>query len=236
MHLLITRPETEAATFRARLEALGHTVSVDPLLTIEHLPVAADALRGTTGLIVTSRNGLRALAAPPAIDDARKLPLIAVGTGTEQLARDLGFESITVGPGTGADLVPIIVQMAGASPGPFTHVRGEDVAFDLKTALASHGIDLRELVTYRARAAERLHPDTENLLAEGKLDAIILMSPRTARIFTQLVQAAALEKAVKALRLLCLSPAVAAAIEPIGATRVEVAERPNLEGMLATVT
>ena len=101
MHVLITRPEPDAAALRAQLEALGHQVTVEPLLKIEHLPIASDVLDGIAGLIVTSRNGLRALAASAAFNAARELPLIAVGPGTAQLARELGFAHVVEGSGTG---------------------------------------------------------------------------------------------------------------------------------------
>ena len=34
MHLIVTRPEEDAMPLKARLEALGHTVTVAPLLRI----------------------------------------------------------------------------------------------------------------------------------------------------------------------------------------------------------
>lgn len=236
MHLLVTRPEAEADAFRARLEALGQTVTVEPMLRIDILPIAPDALQGSAGIIATSRNGLRALADSPAIEAARRLPLIAVGPGTAQLARDLGFTDITTGPGTGAELVPLIAERAAALDAPLTHIRGEEVAFDLRTALSRRGIALRELIAYRSVPADALGQNTQKLLANGKVDGVILMSPRTARIFARLIGAAGLEKAASGLVLLCLSKAVAAAAEPIGAARVEVADTPDMEGMLSTVT
>ncbi len=132
MHVLITRPEPDAAALRAQLEALGHQVTVEPLLKIEHLPIASDVLAGIAGLIVTSRNGLRALAASAAIDAARELPLIAVGPGTAQLARELGFAHIVEGSGTADALVPVIVETSREVYGTLAHLRGEDVAFDLR--------------------------------------------------------------------------------------------------------
>ena len=86
MHVLITRPEPDAAALRAQLEALGHTVTVEPLLRSSICRLPADAVDGVAGLVVTSRNGLRALAASPAFDAALELPLIAVGPGTAGLA------------------------------------------------------------------------------------------------------------------------------------------------------
>jgi uroporphyrinogen-III synthase len=236
MHLLITRPEADAAALRGELEALGHTVTVEPLLTISPLPVAADAVDGVTALVATSRNGLRALAGSPAFEAARKLALIAVGPGTAKLARDLGFTRVTFGKGTGADLVPIIVATAREVGGPVAHIRGEDVAFDLRTATQERGIDLREITTYKAVPAERFGPQTRDLIGSGTVNAVILMSPRTGSIFTRLARAEGLAKAAQSLGFLCLSPAVAATVEPLGSARVEIAESPDAAAMLAAVT
>jgi uroporphyrinogen-III synthase len=179
---------------------------------------------------------LRALADSSVLNAARRLPLFAVGSGTAQLASDLGFENVIAGTGTGADLVPVIAEAAAASAGPLVHVRGEEVAFDLKGALAGHGIDLREVIAYRARPAETLSPQTRELLAAGAIDAVILMSPRTGLIFTRLIATEGLRDAARKLVLLCLSPAVAATIEPLAAARVEVAGSPNAASMLGSVT
>jgi uroporphyrinogen-III synthase len=236
MHLLITRPESEARAFAADLEALGHTVTSEPLLSVELLPIAPDALQGAGAIIATSRNGLGALAASPAIEGTANLPLIAVGPGTAQLAREIGFEDVITGAGTGAGLVPIIQKRAGTFAGTLVQIRGEEVAFDLKGALAARGVDLREVLAYRTVPATALKPETIRLLADGAIEAVILMSPRTATIFAHLITVARLRGAGHDLTLICLSPAVAAATEPIGAKRVVLADRPDREGMLSTVT
>jgi len=235
MRLLITRPEAEAAAFSAQLEALGHSVVAEPLLQMELLPISASALEGVTALIITSRNGVRALAQSQAFDTARTLPVIAVGPGTGALARELGFSDIVAGPGTGAELVPIIAAHAMGRSAVFAHIRGDVVAFDLRQALAEQGIVVREIEAYRSQPADALSPQTQTLLQNRKLDAVILMSPRTATIFTQLVAASGLEAPARDLVLLCLSPAVAAAVKPLCPKQIEVAESPNLEAMLSVV-
>lgn len=236
MHLLITRPEPDATAFRAQLEALGHTVTVEPLLHIEPLPIAAEAIDGVAGLVVTSRSGLRALSSSQAFNAALKLPTIAVGPGTARLARDLGFERVIAGSGSAADLEPIVIAVARELKGALAHVRGEDVAFDLEAALAARGIGLHNIVAYRAVAARALEPKTRELLAAGSIDAVILMSPRTGAILVRLVRAEGLDKAIHGLVLICLSPAVAAAVEALAPARLEVAESPDSEAMLAAVT
>jgi uroporphyrinogen-III synthase len=236
MHVLITRPEPDAAELRARLEALGHEVTVEPLLRIERLPIAAAALDGVAAVIVTSRNGLRALAESAAIEVARKLPIIAVGPGTAQLAREIGFAHVIEGPGTARDLVPVIVETSHSLPGPLAHARGEEVAFDLHGALKAQGIMVREVIAYRAIPASGFEPRTAALLASGAIDAVILMSPRTGATFARLMTGEGLREAAGKLVFLCLSPAVAASVEPLAPGRVEVSESPNSAAMLAAVT
>jgi uroporphyrinogen-III synthase len=236
MHLLITRPELDTDAFRARLEALGHQVTSEPLLTIEHLAIATDALGDAAGLVVTSRNGLRALAASPAMAAARQLPVIAVGPGTAALARELGFARVTEGSGTATELVPVIADVARTIGGPLTHVRGEQVAVDLEAALRVRGVELREIVAYRAVPAVALRPRTRELLASGDIDAVILMSPRTGAIFARIIAVAGLREAAQKLVFLCLSPAVAASVEPLAPARVELPDRPNSAALLSAVT
>lgn len=236
MHMLVTRPEPDAAVFGAQLVALGHRVTLEPLLSIEHLHIDVTALDGVAGLIVTSRNGLRAIASSSAFNAALRLPIIAVGPGTAQLARELGFARVVAGSGTATDLVPVIVEAARGQQCTLAHVRGEDVAFDLRAALRAHAIELREIVSYRAVPAPAFRPQTKELMAAGAIDAAILMSPRTGAVFALLVQAEGLEQAAKRLVFLCLSPAVAATVEPLAPARVEIAESPSSAAMLAAVT
>ena len=117
MHVLITRPERDAADLKSRIEALGCTVTLAPLLEIELGDVAADAFTGASGMIATSRNGLRALAKSPALHAAKKLPVFVVGPATAQLARDLGFQTVIEGEGTAAGLVPLITAHAVTKAG-----------------------------------------------------------------------------------------------------------------------
>jgi uroporphyrinogen-III synthase len=236
MHVLVTRSEPEAAACKAQLEALGHEVSVEPMLRIEPLPIAADALAGAAGIIVTSRNALRALAASPTLTPALNLPILTVGPGTAELARRLKFERVLAGEGSAAELVPMIAAAAGSIRGPLIHLAGETVAFDLETPLAAHGVELRKIVAYRAVAGKSLSDPTKALLANGAIDAAILMSPLTGAIFSRLVVDAGLREKARGLVFLCLSSAVAVSLREVDPGRVEVAERPNSEAMLAAVT
>ncbi len=232
MRVLVTRPEADAAELKAALEAHGHQVAVEPLLTIEMLPIAAGAFAGARGAIATSRNGLRALAGTPALTEATELPLFTVGTATAGLARELGFQRIIAGEGSASDLVPLILNSRFGETGPLVHLSAEEVAFDLGAELAKHGIEVRRLTAYRAVAAGSLRPQTARAIAAGTLDAVILMSPRTAAIFAELAAKAGLEDRARRLAYVCLSANVAEALKALAPARINIAVRPNFSATL----
>jgi len=234
MRLLVTRPEPDAEAQAEALAARGHEPVLAPLLTIEFAEDVPLDLKGARALIVTSRNALRAAASHPELSRALRLPLIAVGEATASTAAELGFTVAVTGPGTGAALVELIRRRFSPDAGPLVHLSGETVAFDLKSALAKEGFSLRQSVLYRAVPAPELPEQALSLLRSGRLDGVILMSPRTAAIFTRLVLQNETVTQVARLRCYCLSVAVARGVEPIKA-RVSVALRPRDEDILALI-
>ena len=62
MKVLVTRPEADAAPIAAELAARGHTVMIEPLLTIVPKPDAVVDLSDVQALALTSANGARVLA------------------------------------------------------------------------------------------------------------------------------------------------------------------------------
>jgi uroporphyrinogen-III synthase len=232
MRLLVTRPEPDAASEAEMLTARGHEAVLAPLLTIEFLGEARVTLDGAQALIATSRNALRALASRPEFGDALKLPLLAVGDATASEARALGFSDLTIGPGTGAKLAKLIVNELEPEHGALVHLSGETIAFDLQTALEVQGFTVRRAVLYRAVPSGALPAPILSLLEEGKLDGVILMSPRTAKTFAALVARHGLVTQAKSLVCYCLSEAVAEAAARLGC-ELRVAARPREEDVLA---
>lgn len=235
MHVLVTRPEPDAAELEAALQAQGHEVTLEPLLAIETMPIGAQAFQGAAGVVATSRNGLRALAKSEALAEAIRLPVFTVGPATTELARELGFQRILTGKGSASDLVPLILSSRIGEKGPLVHVSGEDVALDLAAELGHRGIGVRRVIAYRAVATDTLRPHTARAIADGTLDAVILMSPRTAAIFSELVGKAGLEEPARRLAHVCLSPNVAGALKGLAPARVNIAVRPNFTGILEAV-
>jgi uroporphyrinogen-III synthase len=233
MRILVTRPEPDAKRQAERLMQLGHETLLTPLLRIEFLPRVPLELDGVDALIVTSRNALRALEAHPQRGEAMQRPLYVVGDATAKLARELGFRDITTGPGTGEALATLI-NARGQKGASFLHLSGETVAFDLKAALEAEDFDVRQPILYRAVPATALPPEAVAAIEDGTLDGVILMSPRTAATFADLVRRHGLEGPASRLICYCLSQAVAQAVRPLGA-RLRMAAMPREEDVLALV-
>jgi uroporphyrinogen-III synthase len=235
MHVLITRPIEDSEPFKTRVEELGCRVTLAPLMRIVSNPIPSAPIADATGLIATSRNALTALSASPVMASAAKLPLYVVGPGTAAVARRMGFTTILEGGGTAKDLLPVVRSQGGAV-NRLVYLRGDVLAFDLEAALGTEGIQVTPVVAYRSAAAEALPLNVIKALETGDIDAVTLLSPRTAQIWARL--AAALPPSVQlgGVTYLCLSERVAEALGQIAkADKVRVASRPQLEEMLALI-
>ncbi len=91
---------------------------------------------------------------------------------------------------------------------------------------------MRQPVLYKAVQASELPADAVSLIKDGKIDGVILMSPRTAKTFADLLARHGLVTQGKRLVCYCISKAVAEVLSPLG-FRVRVASHPREEDVLA---
>lgn len=232
MRLLVTRPEPDASKQAAALTACGQEAVVSPLITIEYLKPPLALYRDQV-LIVTSRNALRAAEQLSQLDALRELPLVAVGEATAKAARDFGYREVIEGPGTAKDMADLIAERFDPHRGRLIHLAGDHLAFDLTGALEPKGFYVETAVLYRSKAAEALTPEAEQRLAQGALDGVILMSPRTAEIFARLARNKGYTLA--SLYGFCLSTAIAAKLQGLGLS-LRVPKAPRQEELLALIT
>ena len=233
MRFWITRPEPDATALKKRLIAQGHDVIIEPLMWIDFTETDPIEIDGAQALIATSRNGIRAIAQSEVADYARTLPIFVVGPGTAAAAREAGFADIVQGPARGADLVPMIESRAEIHGGPLVHLAGDTVSLGMAEELRHLGFAVLQPTVYIARMAEKLSTAFLPKLVLGEIDAVILLSPRTARTYVELIQAHQLVRSARKLRHFCLSEAVAAALVPLQPDVIKVPNRPNIHEILA---
>lgn len=237
MHVVVTRPKEASEVLAAKLRELGCDVSIAPLLEIEFETIDHAALAGAGALVATSRYGLEALANANGIETVKHLPVYAVGRATAETATGLGFKTVVHGSDNAAALAPLIARGEAGTGKPVIHLAGDHLASDLAPLLEPDHIELRKLTAYRSVAASALPPEIVARLTANRPDtvklAVILMSPRTAGIWTRLAATAAAPGSLRTVTHICLSPAVAAEI-PADTVRL-VAQRPDSGEILELV-
>jgi uroporphyrinogen-III synthase len=238
MRLLITRPEEDGGRLAGHARALGWEPVLLPLLKIEHLGTPALPLDGVQALIATSRNALRALGGNASFEAAKRLPIYCVGEATAALAEELGFEHRHVGEGTGRELVPLIARTAKPDAGALLYLTGEHIAFDLASVLAALRFTVRRTILYRAVENSESGQLLAAYLRQG-LHGAVLMSPRTAEIFANLLTANLLttngQAAIRDLTCYCYSAAVAKPLEDFKGLRLQIAARPVESDLLSLI-
>jgi uroporphyrinogen-III synthase len=227
MRLLLTRAQEDAARTQAKLEASGHQVLVSPVITFEATGEPWPR-RPPHGLIATSARAFTG-GEMEELDLAawRMVPLFLVGAQTEAAARAHGFAGVAKVAPDSAALVELLVSLPEAR---LLYLTGTDRKPLIEEALGATGHRLIVIETYCAVAAKALTPEAVAALREGKVEAVLHYSRRSAAIFASLAAAAGID--VTRFMHLCLSQDVATPLLAAGCAGVRVAAEPNEEAML----
>jgi uroporphyrinogen-III synthase len=216
--VLVTRPAPGDAETAAALAALGWQPVAAPALVLVGTPPAT--LPRAQALLLASRAAARAL--PPAA-----LPVLAVGAGTAAEARARGFTDVTAAEGDAAALARLVAERRDPSTGPLLLAVGQGYGVELAAALRGQGFRVIRRVVYRAVQATALPDAAVAAIGAGRVAAVLVTSPRGARILAALLRRAGLAEATRGMRALVLSPRIAAALDPLAFAAVAWPARPD---------
>ncbi|MBO6551103.1 MAG: uroporphyrinogen-III synthase [Rhizobiales bacterium] len=220
----ITRPELDATRFCDELAAANLPVPLTPrvysLLEAEFFDLDAHVFFTSPpigALVATSRNGVRSIAQLEDFEKFTSLPFFTVGEATGELARSFGFEDVRVGPGRAEQLLPLITEFDQSSQIDgscrIVNLRGDEQSFDLKSAVdkivPTFKHQFEDVLSYKMREACELSPELLNEIKNKEITAVVLMSPRTARIYCRLMKQYGFVSHLEHIRHFCLSEAVA---------------------------
>lgn len=233
MRAVVTRPVEDAERIAAPLRDRGVDVLIEPLLGIVPRAGIEVDTRGIQALLLTSANGVRALAGALGADPLpRHLPALAVGDQTAAVARDVGFVDVRAAEGDVHSLAALVRKTLNPRGGPLLHASGSHIAGDLGRMLEGDGFAVRRVQLYESRAAAAFSHDFRDALKGGTVDAVLLYSPRTAKTFATLAERGELRDACRGVAAYCLSRAVADALGDLPFAAVRVAPRPEQEALL----
>lgn len=219
----ITRSLPGALETARKIEALGGTGFVAPLLSVEAV-TPAKPLAEVPAFAVTSSNALIRL---EELTRSRSARIYAVGRATADAALRAGFANVSSADGGVEDLARLIAE--DPPPEGLVHISGEEVAGDLQARLTTLGVGAERIVVYRTRAATTLPDPAKDSLGRRDLRAVLVHSPKAARVLAQLLRPAF---DLADTDLLGLSPGCLEALAPFGWRQAKAAEAPNEEALL----
>jgi uroporphyrinogen-III synthase len=230
MRVLVGRPQDDAERTAAALAARGHEAVIAPVLHIATTNEAPPA--GTfDGIVVTSANAV------PALASRRRLfaeaSLFAVGQRTAAALREAGLGDAVTAEGDARSLSALIRRSAPTGA-RLLHVAARDRKAEPRASLAAAGFRVETWTAYEALAVPHLPVVALCALREGRLDAALHYSRRSAEILIRLADEADVTARLRALANVCLSADVAAPLEAAGAN-VAVAARPDETALLAVL-
>ncbi|MDR9806596.1 uroporphyrinogen-III synthase [Rhizobium hidalgonense] len=233
MRVLVTRPAHSATKTAQRLRDMGH----EPLLLPLRRPVhdsaaAAAALARTSGAIaVTSAEAVRVISAlgerlRPHL--ARRL--FAVGDATAEAAKRLGFRSVFSSEGNGSDLADLVAAQGADG---LLYLAGMPRAETFEGKLRERGIRFSVAECYRMQPVAPDPAEIEAVFAGGRPDAVLFYSRQTADDFFGVAELRSALPEESAIRLLCLSQAVAEAVPAALKKNAAIAPMPDEKSLLS---
>jgi uroporphyrinogen-III synthase len=188
--VLITRQASDCVELEALLTRCGIWLQPYPVLALEDVadePGWVDLIGRLDGGSAPSWTILASPRAPQRF--ARQCrqrgaevllanPIAAIGDGTADSVRAAGLEPTIVGPGTGAGLAAELIGVLDR-PTVVVFPCGHHRRPELPDAITNAGHELINLVVYRMRATPA---DSLPTIPSG-LDAVVVTSPRAARLY-----------------------------------------------------
>lgn len=229
MKMLVTRPEPDAQSTLARLQALDIEAIAAPVMTRQTLDAGLPPGEGFSAMVLTSANAIRALADRGMIERYRHLPVFAVGDRTARDATEMGFQRVSSAAGALQDLVNAMT--IARVPGPIFHPTGRHQSGDLAKALAPLGVMVVTAKIYDMVAVEALPEAIMAELGTG-IGAVLAYSRRSAEIFAGLAAGLGREQR-RNLGMLCLSEAVAEPLLEARFSRIGLADLPDEDAMMS---
>ena len=185
MHILLTRPLDDCKELILRFKSLGHKVSHLPVIEIQNINHDKVNINEFNGIIFTSSNAIKNLNTSN-ID--KKINCFCVGSSTEKVAKQNGFQNIFCAEGNVNNLKEVILQNFDKKSGKLLYVSGEIISSKLDKDLISEGYTVKRIINYSAIPIEEI---SEEFIKDLKLsipDMVYIYSENSARNYLNLLK------------------------------------------------
>jgi len=185
MHILLTRPLDDCKDLMIRFKSLGHKVSHLPVIKIEPIKYEQPDFNDYKGIIFTSANAVKNLDLKN-ID--KKIICFCVGSATEKIVKQNGFQNIFCADGNVNNLKEIILQNFNRNHGSLLYVSGQIISSNLDRDLITEGYSVKRIVNYNAIPIEEISEEFVKDLKSLIPDMIFIYSENSARNYLNLLK------------------------------------------------
>ena len=148
MHILLTRPLDDSKELILRFKSLGHRVSHLPVISVNAIEYIEPNYTEFGGIIFTSANAIKNLNTS---NIKKNIQCFCVGSSTEKIAKESGFQNIFCAEGNVNNLKEVILQNFDKKNGSLIYISGEIVSSKLDKDLISEGYSVTRLVNYTVK-------------------------------------------------------------------------------------
>ena len=185
MHILLTRPLDDCKELILRFKSLGHKVSHLPVIKIQNVNYGKVNFDEFSGIIFTSANAVKNLTTSSI---NKQINCFCVGSSTEKVAKQNGFQNIFCADGNVNNLKEVILQNFDQKNCSLLYVSGEIISSNLDKDLISEGYKVKRIINYSTVPIEQV---SDEFIIDLKLsipDIVYVYSENSARNYLNLLK------------------------------------------------
>ena len=212
MHILLTRPLEDCKDLILKFKSLGHKVSHLPVIKIMSIEYDEPNFNNYSGIIFTSANSVKNLNLKKI---NKKINCFCVGSATEKIAKQSGFQNIFCADGNVNNLKEIILQNFDKKNGPIIYISGEIISYNLDKDLISEGYSVTRLVNYVAKPNKEIREEFIKDIKSLIPDIVFIYSENSARNFLNIIKKYDLSNEWMETNLMCLGERASSVLNEI---------------------
>ena len=185
MHILLTRPLEDSKDLIIKFKSLGHKVSHLPVIKIKSIEYNQPNFLNYKGIIFTSANAVKNLNLTKI---NRNINCFCVGSSTEKIVKENGFQNIFSAEGNVNNLKEIILQNFDKKEGSLLYISGEIISSKLDKDLTLEGYTVNRIINYVAIHNDKINEEFLKDLKSSIPDIIFIYSENSAKSYLNLMK------------------------------------------------
>ena len=220
MNILITRPLIDSEDLMGKLFSLGHKIIHVPTLKISSVKKESIDISQYDALIFTSANAVRNL---KVLNKDKNKLCFCVGSITEKIARQLGYQNTLSAGGTVNALKNLIINSEQINEkSRLAYFCGDNVAYDLDLELKKEGLKINSIINYKSEKITDLNDQNKKIISSHSPDIIFVYSVRSGESFIEITRNHSLYPLMTGSKVMCISDKIASLFKSDGWKKVEV--------------